>query len=163
MSDPQPLPVWIIPLFPVFFTAMWLLVTGTLSMVGGWSELARHYRDPGEAPRRSSIVLRGSSLGLRGGWIPLPTNYNNCVTLTLSGTGLHLRVFFVFRFRHPPLLIPWTRVERVERGTALFFFRTLTVRPHGVDTRIRLYGRAARVVEGAWGQRAAGAAQPVPA
>lgn len=160
MSDPQPIPVWLIPLFPVFFVAMWLAVTGLLGTVGGWSELARHYGDPGEAPRGSSIEVRGSSLSLRGGWIPLPTNYNRCVTVTLSGTGLHLRVMFLFRFRHPPLLIPWTRVERVERGTVFFFFRILTVHPRGSATRIRLHGRAARLVEEAWGQRTAGPARP---
>lgn len=48
------------------------------------------------------------------------------------------------------------------RGT-FFFFRILTVHPRGVATRIRLYGRAARVLEEAWAQRAASFAQPAPA
>jgi hypothetical protein len=162
MNDPQPFPVWIFALFPVFFAAVWLFVVGLLASMGGWSELARHYRDPGEAPRGNAVVLSGASVSLRRGWIPLPANYNHCVTLSLSGTGLHLRVMAVFRFRHPPLLIPWTQVERVEPGTVLFF-RILTVHPRGTSTHIHLYGRASTAVEEAWGRRAAGAAQPAPA
>lgn len=162
MSDPQPFPVWIFVLFPVFFAAVWLFVTGILASMGGWSELARHYRDPGEAPRGDSVVLSGASVSLRRGRIPLPANYNRCVTLALSGTGLHLRVMAVFRFRHPPLLIPWAQVECVEPATILLF-RILTVHPRGTGTRIHLYGSAATMVEEAWARRAAVSAQPAPA
>ena len=43
MSAPPPFAVWMIPLFPLFFIATWLLATGLLAAVGGWSELARLY------------------------------------------------------------------------------------------------------------------------
>lgn len=155
MSDPQPFPFWIIPLFPVFFVALWLFVTGLLATLGGWSELAHHYPDFGTTPEGNVLTVGGSSVGMRRGGVPLPVSYNRVVTLTLSRTGLHLRVMSFFRFRHPPILIPWEQVEALEPG----MWHSLVVHPRGSGTRIRLYGRAARTVEEAWAQRA-GAAHP---
>lgn len=162
MSDLPPSIVWVIPLYLVFCAAVCLLVTDMKAKLGGWSELARHYRDPEEPPRGGFVVLAGSTVSLRRERMPLPMSYPRCVTLTVSGTGLHLRVLFALRFRHPPLLIPWTQVERVEPGTAPFF-RLLTVHPRGTDTHIHLSGRAAAAVAEAWERRAAGSAQPAPA
>lgn len=161
MNDPQPFPVWIFVLFPLFFAAVWLLVAAILATVGGWAELARQYRDPGHDFRGNIVQLPGSSLSMRRGRMPFPANYKHCVTLTLPGTGLHLRVMSVFRFRHPPLFIPWGQMERVEPGSILRW-RTLTLRPAGSSTRIYLWGRTARVVEDAW-QRHLARARPAPA
>ena len=160
MSDPQPFPLWIIfLLFPLFFAAIWLFVTGILATVGGWSVLARLYRDPGHAFRGNIVQLPGSSVSLRRGRVPLPANYNRCVTLTLPGPGLHLRVVSAFRFRHPPLFIPWGQMETVEPGTMLGW-RILTLRPRGTGTRIYLWGGTAEVVEDAY-RRHAAPGQPV--
>jgi hypothetical protein len=153
MNDPQPFPVWIIPLFPLFFVGVWLFVVGLLAALGGWSALGRHFRDPGDAARGNFIELPGSSLMMRRAPIPFPVSYNHCVAVTVSGAGLHLRVMVLFRFRHPPLLIPWEQVERMEPGHHLFW-RTLRIRLRGTGTRISLVGDAGRVVEEAWAQRA---------
>jgi hypothetical protein len=159
MDDPQPVPLWLIPMFPLFFAAMWMLVTGFLAEVGGWSALAQHYREPAGIDRRPVRSFRMASMDLRRGWMPLPANYGNCVVLDVGPAGLHLRVWRPFRFRHPPLLIPWSQVEQCTPGW-MFFWRTLTVHPREADVRIRLYGGAAGAVEEVWQQLAARSPEP---
>lgn len=161
MNEPQPFPVWIIALFPLFFVGIWLLVVGLLATLGGWGALARRYPDPGDAARGNLLVLGGSSLMMRRAPIPFPVTYKRCVTVTLSGVGLHLRVMAFFRFRHPPLLIPWEQVERMEAGHFLAW-RTLTVHAGGTGTRIALYGSSVQVVEEAWQRRTAPSAATAP-
>ena len=39
------------------------------------------------------------------------TNYNNVLTLAVSRQGLYLGSMFLFRFMHPPMLVPWSEVK----------------------------------------------------
>jgi hypothetical protein len=158
MDDPQTLPLWFIPLFPVLFVGLFLAVIGGLAELGGWTELARLYAEPPGLVRAPVRSFRMASLDLRRGWFPLPTNYGNCIVLEVAQAGLHLRTWRLLRFGHPPLLIPWGQIERAEPGT-LLIFRTLTLQPRGSSTRIRMYG--ARAVEEALRQGAI--ARPEPA
>jgi hypothetical protein len=162
MNETHELPLWLIPLFPVFFAAMWLGITSLLAELGGWRELARLYAEPEGTVRAPAQRFSMASLDLRRGWFPLPVNYSNCMVVEVAPAGLHLRPWLPFRFRHPPLLIPWPAMERVQMGTFLFF-RILTISPRGVGIRLRLYGGPARAVEQVWQQAAARAGQPVPA
>jgi hypothetical protein len=161
MDEPQSLPLWLIPLFPLFFATLWLFITGLLAQVGGWSELARLYREPEGTVRDPVRSFRTATLDLRRGWFPLPANYSNCAIVEVASAGVHLRTWAPFRFRHPPLLIPWRQIERLEPGTILFF-RTLAICPRGTAVRIRLYGKPADAVEEAWSQLAARAPQAEP-
>ncbi|HEU4884733.1 MAG TPA: hypothetical protein VFT45_20925 [Longimicrobium sp.] len=160
MNETQELPLWIIPLFPIFFAAMWFGITGALGALGGWGELARLYREPADMVRAPVQRFSMGSVDLRRGTFSLPMNYSNCVVVEISAAGLHLRTWLPFRFRHPPLLIPWSAMERVQTGTFLFW-RVLTISPRGVGTRMRLYGGPARAVEQVWRQAAERAGQPV--
>jgi hypothetical protein len=162
MNDPQTFIIWFVPLFLVAFTALWLLICALLAEVGGWSELAGLYREP-EAMVRAPVQSFGmATLDLRRGWFPLPANYSNCAIVEVAPAGLHLRTWRPFRFRHPPLLIPWSQIERLEPGHMLFF-RTLTIHPRGVGTRIRLYGGAGKAVEEVGRQLTARTPQPATA
>lgn len=150
------MPLWIIPLFPLFFVAVWLLVMTILATLGGWRALGRRYPDPGNAAVGDLQRLPGSSIRMT----PVPVSYRGCVTLMLSSAGLHLRVMPIFRFLHPPLLIPWSEIERAEAGWGLFG-RTLALHPRGGGTGILLHGITARRVEEAWAARAE-SAPPAP-
>jgi hypothetical protein len=161
MNETQELPLWFIPLFPIFFVAMWVGIIGAIGEMGGWGELARLYREPAGTVRAPVQRFSMGSLDLRRGTFSLPMNYGNCVVVEIAAAGLHLRTWFPFRFRHPPLLIPWSAMERVQTGRILFW-RVLTIHPRGVGTRMRLYGGPARAVEQVWQQAAARAGQPVP-
>ena len=146
MNEPQPLPLWFLPLFPVIFAGMWMLTIGLIAEVGGWAELARLYPEPTGMKRTAIRSFGMTSAGLRRGWFPLPVNYSNVLAIVVGPEGLHLRVWKIFAFRHPPLLIPWTQVERFEAGQVLFW-RTLTLTPRGTGTRISLYGAPAKAIE----------------
>ena len=106
MYETHPLPLWVIPLFPLFFIGMWMAVVGGLAAIGGWSEMAELYRAPEAGVRGGGRSFRMASVDLRRGAMPLPVNYSSCMAATVSGAGLYMRPAFFFRFRHPPLLIP---------------------------------------------------------
>lgn len=160
MDEPQSFPIWLIPVFPLFFAGMWLGITGVLATIGGWSDLAQLYREPEGAVRAPVQSFGRTSIDLRRGWFPLPTNYSNCAIVEISNAGVHLRTWKPFRFRHPPLLLPWKEIERVEPGR-LIFWHIVALHPRGAAVRIRLYGAAAHAVEDGWRQYSAHrAAQP---
>lgn len=146
MNEPQPLPLWFLPLFPVIFAGMWMLIIGLIAELGGWRELGQLYPEPKGIKRKAIRSFGMTSADLRRGWFPFPMSYGNVVAVVVGAEGLHLRVWKLFAFRHPPLLIPWTQVERFESGRMLFW-RTLTLTPRGTSTRIRLYGGPAGAIE----------------
>jgi len=48
------------------------------------------------------------------------TNYNHVLTLGASCEGLYLASMCLFRFMHPPLLIPWREIK-VRKSKGWFF------------------------------------------
>lgn len=48
---------------------------------------------------------------MRSGRIGWLTNYNNVLTIGVSPQGLYLATMLLFRFMHPPLLIPWSAIK----------------------------------------------------
>src|SRR6266404_1828345 len=92
---------------PFLFVA--LLVTaiffGTIravSLWGGWQQLGRFYAAAGniDGPR-----WRFQSAVLRNGM-----NYSVCLTYTVNTEGMHVSMFFHFRFGHPDLFFPWSDI-----------------------------------------------------
>jgi hypothetical protein len=133
---------------PVAFVAIWLLTTGLISMIGGWHSLADRYAAPDGfeiAPdqrfRFRSIVLR------RLPWFP--ARYRGCVTVSLITAGCHLAVLVVFRYRHPPLLIPWSAITSCEDGSFLGL-RWTDVAVRDADPVIRIYAGAGAAVAAEW-------------
>ena len=99
MSESQSLFPWWIPLFCV---GVWLLVGATLAHVSGWPDLAARY--PG-GDRPSGRVLRGQviSIGV--------VSEKNVTCLVPTETGLYIYASFLFRFMHPPILVPWAEMS----------------------------------------------------
>lgn len=161
MNDPATFLMWFIPLWVVGFVALSMGIMALLAQVGGWSELAALYREPEGMVRQPVQSFGMASLALRRGWFPLPVNYSSCAIVDVAAAGLHLRTWRPFRFRHPPLFIPWEQMESMVPGRMLFF-SILTIRPRGVGTQISLWGGPAKAVEAAYRQLLARSAQPVP-
>src|SRR5882762_7832932 len=90
-------------IIPVYLVLVWLLVGAHVSWIGGWSALSRIYRTQiqfvGAKWTRQSALMRW--------WM----NYNNAMTLGVNPQGLYLATIFLFRFRHPPLLIPLSDIK----------------------------------------------------
>ncbi|HEX2210844.1 MAG TPA: hypothetical protein VHG93_24385 [Longimicrobium sp.] len=131
--------------FLVFFPLMWFGVTGLLSVLGGWHELGASYA-AGPAAREGRPAGRWVTGGMQR--MLFPVSYRNCLNVSLYADGFGLSVARVFRFRHPPLFIPWTAVgDCEERGS---FWRYTRITLHASGVRILIGGRAGREVREQW-------------
>ena len=106
-------------IFPVYFLALWFLVAAVISVVGGWFALGKVYR--------TRVPFDGTTWRMQSGRMRGLANYNNVLTLGVSQQGLYLASMFLFRFMHPPLLVPWSEVKVRRRKGWVFEYVTLTM------------------------------------
>ncbi|MEN6622881.1 MAG: hypothetical protein ABFD50_15190 [Smithella sp.] len=105
-------------IFLIFFIGIWLFVCFILSRVSGWDRLASKYQNDG--------TFNGKRWHFRSCRMNGYVNYNGCLTFGASSAGLYMKVLPLFRFHHPPLLIPWSEIqEKKEKGT-MFNYQELT-------------------------------------
>jgi hypothetical protein len=133
-------PEWFFPLFVL----MWLVISATLSLIGGWHKLAERFKstEPVDGDR---YRFRSGEIG----WGPLPVSYGACLFLTVGPKAFSLSVLFLFRFLHPRLVIPWSSVERCER-VKYWLMNRVAVHVRGFDRRILFPGVLGERVFGAW-------------
>jgi hypothetical protein len=134
-----------IPLFAGFFVTLWLGVVALIAGVGGWRQLARDYPEAG-ATSDTAAKYRGTSIGFGSGPISLGS-YRNAVTVTVAATGFELRTMVLFRFRHPPIAIPWDAVRRYQAGST--FGQQWLDCEIANGQRLRVFGRAATALASA--------------
>lgn len=101
--------LWLI--IPCYGLTLWLLVSAIISYVGGWTALAKGFR------LKSSFV--GERWTGQSGQMRWLSSYGNCLTSGCNPEGLCLATMPLFRFRHPPLLIPWQEIA-ISRRQILF-------------------------------------------
>ena len=105
--------------YPVLiFIFGWIAVSILIAQLSGWARLARHYR--ADTPH-DGIRFHFQSVGMRFG-----TNYSGCLSVGVNRKGLYLVVWFLFRFGHPPLIIPWRDITMTERKK--FFIQQVVFR-----------------------------------
>ena len=135
-------PGWFVVIFPVYFLTLWLLVSATISLVGGWFSLAKVYR--------LRVPFNGAKWGMQRAQMRWWVNYKNVLTIGVSQEGLYLAVVSLFRFMHPPLLVPWSEV-RVRRSKGWFFeYVTFTI-GHELTIPLRIRGNLAVKLQSAAG------------
>lgn len=105
-STKPPPPVWFVLGFPFFFVGMWLLVTFIISR-SGWARFGEAYRCP-ERPSGTSYAVPFAMFGSFG------ARYNNAVRAVATEGGLYLRPIIIFSAFHPPFLLPWSSIQRIE-------------------------------------------------
>jgi hypothetical protein len=93
--------------FPIYFLAMWCSVCALLSWIDGGTALAKRFR------LRSAFI--GERWRYQSGQMRWHVNYGNCLTVGCSPKGLYLATMPLFKFRHPPLLIPWEEISVTRR------------------------------------------------
>jgi len=114
------IPAWIDWLFNrpwlcVFlFVAQWALVSYVISLLSGWMELSRRFRDAGAY---DSYQWPFQSVRMR----TIFGSYGNCVNFGADETGLYMAVFRPFSLGHPPLFIPWSEVQVAAQSHGLIF------------------------------------------
>lgn len=123
-SNPEPFPLWLVPLFPLFFVGMWLGVCALLAYLSGWPSLAAHFR---AAARPAGEPLKGQVAGV--GWV----GENRVTHMIVSEAGLYLYVNPLFRILRPPLLLPWSRV-RFQRERRFLFLSSYVFDLAGITT-----------------------------
>jgi hypothetical protein len=111
----------------VLFAIVSVLVGSTLSGAGGWRALARRYPGPGDTSPEP-VRFRFASMRTSGGLIG-SASFANCVTVEVGERGISLALLPGFRFRHPPIFLPWDAVEQCQTVEAYLHRVTLlTVR-----------------------------------
>jgi len=114
-SQSNPLPFWPYgPLFLLFFVGIWVMVTFIISRAG-WNSFATRY--PASTPPGGKIYT--CTRAWFGNYL---ARYNNIVRVTFTDTGVYFHVLFLFRAFHPPFLVPWTSVKRIEKKKVLLFW-----------------------------------------
>jgi hypothetical protein len=101
-------------LFVFLFVAQWALVSYVISLLSGWMELSRRFRDAGAY---YSYQWPFQSVRMR----TIFGSYANCVNFRADETGLYMAVFRPFRLGHPPLFIPWSEVQVAAHSQGLIF------------------------------------------
>jgi hypothetical protein len=116
-------------IFPIYFLCLWLLVGATISFVGGWFSLAKVYR--------TRVPFDGAKWGMQSGQMRWLANCNSVLTLGVSQQGLYLSSMFLFRFMHPPLLVPWSEIK-VRRNKGWFFEYVIFTLGHELAIPLRI-------------------------
>ena len=94
-------------LFPVFFVGLSLSIGFILSRMG-WRSFASRY----PVRSRPSGTSYASSLSWFGSSGPV---YRNVVHVIFTEAGISFRAAFLFRPFHPPFLVSWASVRRIEK------------------------------------------------
>ncbi len=69
-------------------------------------------------------------------------NYNNVLTLGANREGLFVACMLLFRFMHPPLLIPWKEIK-VRRSKDWFFEYVTFTMGHELAIPLRIRAKVA--------------------
>lgn len=121
-------------IFPIYLIALWLLIGAILSFVGGWWSLSKLYR--------TQVPFEGAKWRGQSGRMRWLANYNHVLTLGANREGLYLASMFLFRFMHPPLLIPWREIKVRSSKDWLFEYVTFTI-GHELAIPLRIRGKVA--------------------
>jgi hypothetical protein len=119
----------------LFFLAMWLGVGALLARLSGWSALSAKF--PCEVtPAGGRAIGQVVAIGA--------INERNVTWVIVSSSGLYLSAIWPFRFRRPPVLVPWRHVRYVSEQT--FLWSRCYVVDLGNITTVRLKARAYELV-----------------
>jgi hypothetical protein len=111
-----------------------MLVGAIISFVGGWFSLAKVYR--------TRVPFEGAKWRMQSGQMRWLANYNNVLTIGVSQQGLYLASMFLFRFMHPPLLVPWSEIK-VRRKKGWVFETVIFTMGHELAIPLRIREKVA--------------------
>jgi hypothetical protein len=106
-------PLWLTPIFPVFFICLWCGIVLLISRLSGWATLANRFR--------LSLPFAASKWRWQSARMRFTANYSGCLTVGSDPTGLYLDIFALWKIGHPPLFLPWSEVSVRRRGKILIF------------------------------------------
>jgi hypothetical protein len=131
--------------FAIFFLVLWILWNVIVSRLTGWARMAAHYPAVGGF---SGKVWRFQTITTRWGM-----GYKGSTYVGADSRGLYLSLFFLIRFGHPPLFVPWRDITIT--GKQVFKQKMLELRfskTEDLPVRIsaKLGGLLAEAVGSSW-------------
>ncbi len=115
----------------ILWISLWLLIGALISFCGGWFSLAKVYR--------TRSAFNGAKWRMQSGRMRWLANYNNVLTIGANREGLYLASLFLFRFMHPPLLVPWSEIKVRRKKGWVFEYVTFTM-GHELAIPLRIRG-----------------------
>lgn len=97
------------------FILIWCSVSLLSAKFGRWNQLASKYAATG-IPTGKMYRFQSAKLG--------NVKYKNALNLHVSSRGLYMVPMVLFRFGHPPVLVPWRNI-RLEQKKEFFGFITI--------------------------------------
>ncbi len=98
--------------FPIFFAGMWVFVGFFISQ-SGWRGFAERYA-AGDRPDGTAYTAPRAWFG------SIFASYNNVARVIFTDRGIYVYAMFLFRAFHPPFLLPWESVKKVEKKKGFF-------------------------------------------
>ena len=126
----------IIPLFFLVFLVFGTMLSGLISLLGGWYRFEKKYPLLDLINQISVFDYSSIQFNTIG-------SYNNCIRITLYKEGVGLEPLLVFRAFHKPVFIAWNQID-VMYEKKEFFYPTLDVYVDG--NKIRFYGKAMKAI-----------------
>jgi hypothetical protein len=121
-------------IFLIAFMGFLFVLFMLVARMSCWATLATFYRLSGS--------FNGGCWRSQSAELSWKVGYNNCVTVGVNPAGLYLSVFFLFRFGHPNLFIPWADISATQgkRGFLSIYtefrFRQAPTIPFRVNKRL---------------------------
>jgi hypothetical protein len=129
---------------PLYLLCLWMLVCTIVSLIGGWFSLAKAYR--------TRSAFDGPKWRMQSGQMRYLMGYNNVLTIGVSPQGLYLASMFLFRFMHPPLLVPWSEIKVRSKKGWVFEYVTFTL-GHELAIPLRIRGSLVQKLRASAGER----------
>ena len=101
------------------FVGIWCLVGRVMSLMSGWTELAKRFHFPGR--------FQGKYYRFQSAWLK-SVNFRGSLEMGMNDRGLYLVPMILFRLFHKPLLIPWAEIQAEPFRKFLFKGYCLTFR-----------------------------------
>jgi hypothetical protein len=103
----------IIIVWPIFFIALWSAIVFLMSVLGGWSRLARTYRTDEQPGGGKTISHVTGMVGI--------ASYKKVLSITTNERGMFIEIRRVFRICHPTLFIPWSDIHNAHKVTLFYW------------------------------------------
>ncbi len=155
--------LWLLILL-IAFPIVWCSIVAGISRISGWHALAKSYRAEETTFRIAEVdgSQRFRWASMTTGPSCFPTNYSNCLTLSVGPEGIGLKAWPMFRFGHPPLLIPWSAITHCKLDKYWMVTCRATVDLHSPCHPLRFYGGAAQAIDRMFAARVASKSKAAP-
>ncbi|HOT44373.1 MAG TPA: hypothetical protein PLM53_07920 [Spirochaetota bacterium] len=130
-------------LFIPFFALLWVGVTGLISVIGGWRDLAQ------SNPMPAQLLGTGVTYSFQSMRIGFLGGYNSVLKITVYPQGISIVPIILFSIFHKPLFMSYSAMGNAEFGRFLVPYVTFDLS----GRKIRIMGRCVPAIKEKLGPR----------